>query len=64
MFSPNAKENTRLIDCAFIAGINEENINKYILNPQSDVLVPECMVTFSNTEESISSAVLDVINKI
>lgn len=62
MFSPNAKENTRLIDSAFIAGVSEENISKYIINSDSDIFVPECLVTFSNTEDSVSSAVLEVFD--
>ena len=60
MFSPNAKQNTRLIDSAFIAGVSQENIHKYIISSDSDILVPECLVTFTNTEDSNFSAVLDV----
>jgi hypothetical protein len=60
MFSPNAKQNTRLIDSAFIAGVSQENIREYILSSDNLTLVPECLVTFSNTEDSNFSAVLDV----
>jgi hypothetical protein len=60
MFSPNVSENTRLIDSAFIGGVSGENIQKYIITSDSNLLVPECLVTFSNSEEGISSGILDV----
>jgi len=60
MFSPNAKQNTRLLDSAFIAGVSQENIHKYLISSDSDTLVPECLLTFTNTEDSNFSAVLDV----
>ncbi len=60
MFSTNARENTKLIDNAFIAGVTQENIQKYILNQDSPILIPEFLVTFLNTEDELSSAVLDV----
>ena len=61
MFSPNASENTRLIDSAFIGGVSGDNLQKYILTTDTNLLVPEFLVTFSNSEEDgISSGILDV----
>ena len=60
MFSPNASENTRLIDSAFLGGVSGDNIQKYIITSDTNLLVPECLVNFSNPEEGISSGILDV----
>ena len=61
MFSPNAEEYTKLVELAFIAGVGEDNLKKYIDSFDVSVLKPECLVSFPHETDLVSDGILEVI---
>jgi hypothetical protein len=64
MFSPNAQEFSKLVEFTFIAGLNQNNIRKYINLGDSSALKADCLLSFPSDSEELTSGILDVFNLI
>jgi hypothetical protein len=60
MFSPNAGESTRLIDNMFIAGVNYENVKKFV-SSSSLIIKPDILMSFPENKELITNSILDFV---
>jgi hypothetical protein len=62
MFSTNAQDNSKLVELAFIVGLNLETIRNYRNSAKdSGKLKPECLLAFPNEKELITAGIIDVI---